>query len=292
MHWGGAREIVYDNSGVDNQNDYLSLLTWDLQPALTPGLESRWDSGKRFSLEMNLRSAVPGMPVGEMNDYDWLYTDRDWSHWSSSDVNLRWGFIMDAVSNWRVADSGPFALKLGVGYHLDWWAWGDRITDSLYSTTTGSNYPVPFGTYPGDDFRDRSDVLTTGINGINYEAAYHVPLFSLTVNLDWETIFLNMNGRIGPVLAFSHDEHVLRNLDFYDSAFGGPWVDAMLETGFRSSGRFIFTLRAEYAWLNETRGNSVMVTGSGTSSMFKGASGFAFSRIGVTALFSWDLRGP
>jgi len=111
------------------------------------------------------------------------------------------------------------------------------------------------------------------------------------VNLDWDTFFLNINGRIGPVLALSHDEHVLRDLDFYDSAAGGPWVDTLLETGFRSSGRFIFTLRAEYTWLNETRGNSLMLDGSGDSTLFNDASGFAFSRMGVTALFSWDLSG-
>jgi len=135
VHWGEAREIVYDNSGVENENDYLSLLTWDLQPALMLGLETRWESGKRFSLDLDFRSAISGMAVGEMNDYDWLYTDKDWSHWSSSDVNLRWGFIIDVEGNWKIADKGPFSLKLGVGYHLDWWAWRDTITDSLYSTT-------------------------------------------------------------------------------------------------------------------------------------------------------------
>jgi|GEM_PF-754521 len=292
VHWGGAREIVYDNSGVENQNDYLSLLTWDLQPVVTAGFDSTWESGKSNSLNLVFRTAVPGMATGEMNDYDWLYTDMDWSHWSSSDVNLRWGIIIDVVNNWRVADTGPFSLKLGVGYHLDWWAWRDMITDSVYSTTTGSVYPMPFVTYPGDGFRDLHDELTTGINGINYNVAYHVPLISLSIDLDWGTFFINTNGRIGPVLAFSHDEHVLRDLDFYDTAAGGPWVDALLETGFQSSGRFLFTLRGEFAWLNETRGNSVMVTGSGSSYLFKDAAGFAFSRIGVTALFSWDLSGP
>ncbi|MCK5735624.1 MAG: omptin family outer membrane protease [Spirochaetaceae bacterium] len=309
VHWGTAYEIVYDNSGVENDNDYLSLLTWDLQPVVTLGFESLWESGGRISLDLDFRSAIPGMATGSMNDYDWFYTDRDWSHWSSSDVNLRWGFIIDAVSNWQVVETGPFSLKLGAGYHLDWWAWRDSITDSVYSDTNGpsAGYPMPYDTdgavqgaqdLYGDDWRGLPDYLTTGINGINYETAYHVPLISLTINLNWSRFFINANGRIGPVLAFSHDQHVLRTDfgpdggHFYDSAAGGPWVDATLETGFRSSGHFLFTLRGEYAWLNETRGNTIVVPTDGSSSwMIKDAAGFAFHRIGVTAIFSWDLSG-
>ena len=307
VHWGGAREIVYDNSGVENKNDYLSLLTWDLQPVVMLGFDSTWESGKGNSLDLVFRSAVPGMATGEMNDYDWLYTDKDWSHWSSSDVNLRWGFIIDAVSNWQVAAAGPFSLKLGVGYHLDWWAWRDTTTDSVYSDVNGpsAGYPMPYDTNGtvqgaqdlyGDDWRGMPDYLPTGINGINYDVAYHVPLVSLSIDLNWGTFFIKSTGRIGPVLAFSHDQHVLRTDfgpdggHFYDSAAGGPWVDALLETGFQSSGRFLFTLRGEFAWLNETRGNTIVVPTDGSSSwMIEGAAGFAFSRIGVTALFSWDL---
>ncbi len=300
VHWGTAYEIVYDTSGVENQNEYLSLLIWDLQPAVTVGFESRWESGKKNSLDLKLRSAVPGMPVSEMNDFDWVYTDMDWSHWSVSDVNLRWGFILDAVHDWRIIHRGPFDLKIGVGYHLDWWAWRDTVKDSVYSTTyTTKTYPKLFDpshpTQP-DGFRDQLDAVATGVNAINYDVAYHVPLVSLTVGLNLNTFFLNANGRIGPVLAFSHDHHLLRydygpdGAHFYDSATGGPWIDATLETGFRTSGRFSFTVRGEYAWLKETRGDTVVVPTDGSPpGIAKDAAGFSFRRIGVTVLFSWTL---
>lgn len=296
VHWGTAYEIVYDTSGVPNDNDYMSLLIWDLQPAVTVGFESIWESGKKNSVSLKLRTAVPGMPVGEMNDFDWLYTDRDWSHWSVSDVNLRWGFIFDAVHDWRIINRGPFDLKVGVGYHLDWWAWRDTTKDSIYSelNQSGSYYPGPFPA--GDVWRGDIDVVATGVNGINYDVAYHVPLVSLTAGLDFRNFFLYANGRIGPVLAFSHDHHLLRTDlgpdggHFYDSAFGGPWIDVALETGFRSSGRFSFSIRGEYAWLKETRGDTLIVRSDGSpSGIAVDAAGFSFRRIGVSVLFSWTL---
>lgn len=301
VHWGTAYEILYDISGVPNDNEYRSLLIWDLQPAVTVGFESLWESGKKNSLDLKLRSAVPGMPVGEMNDFDWDYTDLDWSHWSVSDVNLRWGFILDAVHDWRIVSRGPFNLKIGVGYHLDWWAWRDTTKDSIYSVVNGPEgaYPMPYYTYGtvqgaqdlyGDVWREDLDAVPTGVNGVNYEVAYHVPLVSLTVGLNLNTFFLNANGRIGPVLAFSHDHHVLGELHYYDSADGGPWVDASLETGFRTSGSFSFTIRGEYAWLKEIRGDTLVVDNYGYPLRIdEDAAGFSFRRIGVTALFSWTL---
>jgi outer membrane protease len=295
--WGTAYEIVYDTSGVPNSHKYLSLLIWELNPAVTIGFESVWESGKKTSLDLKLRTAVPGMPVGEMNDFDWLYTDMDWSHWSVSDVNLRWGVLFDAVYDWRIVNQDWFNLKFGVGYHLDWWAWRDTIKDSIYSTTNQANsyYPGPFPA--GDGYRDTEmDPSNYGTNGINYDVAYHVPLVSLTVGMNFRTFFLNLNGRIGPVLAFSHDHHLLRTdfgpegAHFYDSAAGGPWIDAFLATGFRSSGRFSFTIRGEYAWLNETRGDTIVVYTDGSpSAIARDSAGFSFRRIGVTTLFSWTL---
>lgn len=299
--WGTAYEIVYDTSGTPNENDYLSLLIWDLDPTVTLGFESLWDSGTGNALEMKLTSAVPGMPVGEMNDFDWLYTDMDWSHWSVSDVNLRWGILFDVEFDHRFVDEGPFTLNLGAGYHLDWWAWRDTTKDSLYSTITGpsSGYPATFGTYSGDGFRDRPDVVATGVDGIDYEVAYHVPLISLNLGLDYPVFFFRAAGRIGPVIALSHDHHKLRTEDgnvdglhFYDSAFGGPWIDANLAVGFRTKGRFIFTIRGEYAWLNETRGDTLVVPTNGTESgTAKDSGGFSFRRIGVSVLASWNLGG-
>ena len=277
VHWGGAREIVYDNSGVENQNDYLSLLTWDLQPVVTIGIESRWESGKSGGLDLNLRSGISGMPVGEMWDYDWLtVNDSRPTYWSVSDIRLRWGFIFDVGYDWNLISTGIFSFNTGVGYHFDWWAWRDITKDSSYGV------PV-------------------GVSAIDYSVIYNVPVFSLKIRFTGRVSYLKITSRVGPVLAFAHDHHKLRiengnvdGLNFYDNAFGGPWLDIAISGGFHSHGNFSFEIIGEYAWLNETKGDSLTVYSDGLtpSTLSEDAAGFAFSRIGVTALFSWDLRGP
>jgi len=297
-HWGTAYEIVYDTSGVPNQNDYLSLLTWDLKPVVTLGLDSRWESGRRLGMDVNLQAAVPGLPVGEMNDWDWFYTDRDWSHWSLSDVNLRWGFILDVNQDWRTVRTGPFTLRLGLGYHLDWWAWRDTIRDSVYSDLNqpDSYYPGPFPA--GDGFRDTEmNPANYGKNGIDYRVAYHSLLALLAVDLQGERLFAGFTGRIGPTAAFSLDYHKLRydigplGVKFYDSALGFPWVDLALEAGFRSTDGFTLRLRGEYAWLAEIRGNTVIVDPfTGDRSISVDSGGFSYRRIGVSLLGTWNLE--
>jgi outer membrane protease len=228
-----------------------------------------------------------------------LYTDRDWSHWSVSDVNIRWGFILDAVYDWRVLNSGAFGLNIGVDYHLDWWAWRDTTRDSIYSDLNQPDSYYP-GTFPiGDGYRTVPDYITVGVNGINYETAYHIPLVSISLNFDWDIFFLYADGRIGPAIAFSKDHHKLRTdygpegVYFYDSAAGGPWIDVEMVIGFRINDRFSFSLSGEYAWLNEIKGDTVIQSTDGSPLTFSNDSGgFSFSRIGITALASWNLGGP
>jgi len=299
VHWGSAKEIVYPY-GKSNQNAYLSLLTWDLQPVYMVGIESRWESGEALGLNLRLRSAIPLMPVGKMTDYDWLYKNRDWSHWSLSDVTQRWGFTVDAITDWHLCTNSIFQFRLGVGYHLDWWAWKDNTKDSIYSTTPKSkNYPVAWDDYGAGQkgFRDVNDAVPMGVNAITYDVAYHVPMLSFTLVMEGKVVFLSATGRVGPVLALSHDHHLLRKeeygpdgVHFFDFAFGGPWLDAELEFGFRTSKGFSLSLRTEYAWLNETRGHVLLMPSNGKPlELATSAAGFAFERIGVSLLCAWTL---
>jgi len=298
VHWGRAEEIVYPNIEND-QNTYLSLLSWDLKPVYMVGIESRWESGKAFGLNLRLRSAIPFMPVGQMTDYDWLYSNREWSHWSLSDVTQRWGFTADVLTDWHLYAGPRVQFRLGVGYHLDWWAWEDSTRDSLYSTVPDADvYPVAWIGDPAASkgFRDRAGAVPCGVNAITYDVAYHVPVTSLTFAMEGKVMFLRTSGRLGPVLALSHDHHLLRKeygpdgVHFFDFAFGGLWLDAELEFGFRISKGFSLSLRAEYAMLNETRGHVLLKPTNGEPLQFVvNAAGFSFRRLGASLLCSWTL---
>jgi len=297
--WGRAREIVFDNSGVQNQNDYLSELLWDLKHTPLFGIKSDWRGNRANHLRMELSFAIPNMPVGKMEDYDWFYTDRDWSHWSLSRVRLRWGFILDVSYEEVLASSGFFKLKLGLGYHMDWWGWKDKIEDSLYSSFVrriNRKIPDKFSSVLKDGFRDRADVLSRGINGINYFAMYHAPLLTVRGSFEWDVIALSVLGRVGPVLGIGKDHHLLRTefgpdgVFFYDIVFGGPWVDTSLEIEFKITHRFLLSFRGEYAWLNETRGFSIMVpTNEKPASAGRKKGGLAFRRVGVNVFALWKL---
>jgi len=300
IFWGEAREIVFDTSGVQNRNDYLSELIWELRQVFILGIESHWRGKKMNGLEMKFNFAIPNMPVGKMNDYDWFFTNRDWSHWSQSHVKLRWGFIFDFLYEDVLVSLGRFKLKLGVGYHMDWWAWKDKIADSLYSTRgtkrPGRRFPDKFNQALGDIFRDKADIIPEGVNGINYWAMYHAPLLTVRCSFEWDVISLGALGRIGPVLGISKDHHLRRyeygpkGVYFYDLVFGGPWVDASIEVGFRITDRVSFLLRGEFAWLNKTQGYSILVpTNKKPIAVGEKTGGLAFRRIGVNALFLWKL---
>jgi len=297
--WGKAREIVFDDSGVQNQNDYLSELLWDLKHTPLFGIKSDWRGERANHLRIELSFAIPSMPVGKMEDYDWIFTDRDWSHWSLSSVKLRWGFIFDVSYEEVLASSGFFKLKLGLGYHMDWWGWKDKTEDSLYSSFDDADdrlLPDKFNSARGDGFRDRGDVVPVGVNGINYFAMYHVPLLTVRGNFEWNAIALSVLGRVGPVLAIDKDHHLLRaDLGpkggyFYSFAFGGPWVDTSLEVEFKITHRFLLSLRSEFAWLNETKGVKVIVPTEGKTAYFRRKKGgLAFQRVGVNVFALWKL---
>ncbi|CAD7841447.1 hypothetical protein S1OALGB6SA_669 [Olavius algarvensis spirochete endosymbiont] len=297
--WGKARELVFENTGVTSKNDYLSELIWELNRVFVLGVDSFWQGKKSNGLELRLDFAIPNMPAGKMDDYDWYYTDRDWSHWSQSEATLRLGFIFDFLYEEVLVRSGRFNLKVGAGYHIEWWSWRDKLTDSLYSTfvhRVDRSVPDKFSHGKGDKFRDRPDVLTVGSNGINYWVIYQVPSLSLRSSFEWDTISLSALVSIGPMLGIAKDHHLKRfeygsnGVYFYDVAFGGPWVGTTLEVGFKITDRLSFLLRGEFAWLRETRGSTITVpTNEKSVTIANKAGGLSFRRIGVNSLILWKL---
>lgn len=297
---GESCEIVRARSSPGGRNRYLSFLRWDIKPALTVGILSRWNSGGNHAFDFAFHAAVPGLPSGEMNDFDWLFTDRDWSHWSVSDITLTWGFILDIDWEWTPVRRGPLSIILGAGYHLDWWSWSDTTRHSVYSTLAqGRRYPRPFDSDPPlpHQFRNRRNMLSAGVNSINYSAAYHVPLGTIGIGLEIRQFFIRTRFRIGPALGLSHDHHRLRNLKggggglhFYDFGFGGPWTDMAVEIGFRTPRGFSLRLLFDYVRLGEFKADTVTVPTDGSPpAVSPGSAALAFWRLSAGITASWSI---
>ncbi len=263
LHWGEVQEIVYYSPTLEypTSNEYYSLLIWELKNILMLGLDTRWESGRAVGIEFDFDTAIPGWHSGKMNDYDWLFTDRDWSHWSLSSIDLKWGFSLDASIDLRVIDKGPISLHLGLAYHLDTWAWTDTMENSIYSTGY-DNHPIPFDSSSNHVFRDPEHVPNSiGVNAIDYEIFYHSLLAVFKVRVQKKKWFIEFAARIGPSLAHSMDFHKLRDggngLKYLNTGIGFPWIDGTIDVGVHFTERISLILRGEIAWKSAIRSHTI-----------------------------------
>lgn len=297
MLWGEARESV--NLGPEvahsTNNSYLSLLLWELKDIPMIMVKTRWDSGKIFGMELNFSAAIPGLPAGEMNDYDWFFTDRDWSHWSLSETTLRCGFSANTSVDFRVIDHGPLSFHLGLAALADYWYWSDILKEKIYSSTvSGITYPVPFDTSNRHDFRSITSSGNFGKNAVDYETGYFSLLSVFKLRIQNRLRFVEINARIGPALAITHDFHKLRNaglgLRIYNLGIGLPWMDCSFAIGVHITQRFSLTFRGEIAWLNDIVSDTHYYYGNlkyRSSAKVAGNSGFF--RGGMSVLLSWKF---
>ena len=302
-HWGRVNTIVYDNSDLPdlNNNPYYSLLGWDLMSIYSLGVEGKWEYARKAYIDFALRPAFKGQDAGQMDDFDWFYSDRDWSHWSLHDINIKWGLTADLFSSWELISASPFSLGLGFGYHLDWWEWTDRQVDNIYSKVENENknYPRP---YPRPDepaflthgFRNYKYMSTVGKNMIDNSVFALVLAASLDLNLKWEILYLRFLGRAGPVFLYGEDHHKLRSdggpdgIIFYDYALA-PWVEAQLEVGI-TLGAFVLSVRGEYAFAPPIPGIQHSVYSNNRPDGYAiGGGSLSLNRFTVSTLVSWRI---
>ncbi len=294
MHWGMAREIVnyVPAPKYPTENEYLSLLLWELKDVLMLGIDSRWENGNVLGLEFDLGVAIPYWFSGEMNDYDWYFTDRDWSHWSVSDIWLTWGIVADASIDFRILNTGPLSVHTGLSLHLDWWGWTDELKDNVYSQADPTvTYPAPFDESSNHVFRDQSWKSSyIGEPAIDFWFINSAILAAVKIHLQGRKRFAELSLRIGPALVYFYDLHKLRDLVFQDIGIGFPWIDGAGEVGVHLSKNFSLGLRFEVAWMNEIVTDTYYYSGSGIPlGSVENGGGFGFFRAGVNMFFMWKL---
>ncbi len=292
LHWGMAREIVnyVPVPKYPTENKYFSLLLWELRDILMLGIDTRWESGNVLGMDFDLGVAVPRWFSGEMNDYDWYFTDREWSHWSVSDIWLTWGIAADVSADFRILDSGLLSVHAGLALHLDWWGWTDELKNNIYSNTDISvTYPVPFDASSNHVFRDTSRKSSyIGESVIDFWFINSAVLAVIKTRLQGQKRFAELRLRIGPALVYSYDLHKARDRVYRDIGFGFPWIDGACEVGVHLSKNFSLGLRLEAAWMNEMVADADYYTASGVPvGSAASAGGFGFFRGGINMFFVW-----
>jgi len=253
---GQAREIVYDTGnestkGMSSSNGYyLSELIWDLTDIVYTGLSASLNFNNRLYVNAGVWTAV-SKGRGYMDDYDWVYFNNvagrpyylhdrngkvDLSHWSYSSVDVVNSVIFDFNLSYDFLRDPKWSFLTTMGYKYTFWDWSDIVLDSMYDQV--------------------DDVLTVGINAIDYALGLHIPYFGIRGGYSNNPgLILKGNLVYSPfVVGMAHDHHILRYRHFYDRTFMGQYLAGSLEAGYRFSPLFSLKVVIFGDYLFESKG--------------------------------------
>lgn len=260
---GQAREIVYDTGedsteGMSSYNGYyLSELIWDLTKILYIGASSSANFGNRFYINAGIWTSMND-GTGYMNDYDWVYWNsfagrpynlhdrdgkKDLSHWSKSTVTIENSLLLDINVSYDLLPGNRWNLSALGGYRYIYWDWSDLVVDSMYDAV--------------------DDVLTVGINAIDYSLGLHIPYIGFGFGYHSSNgVFVISRISYSPfVVGQDHDHHILRTengniggLHFYDEIYMGQFFSGSVGVGYEFSDFFSMKIQLAGDYLFETKG--------------------------------------
>lgn len=274
---GTASELVYDYPAGNKFK--ISELTWDLKDVVMAGVEGSVGFGRRFRLNVGVKSALAG-GEGLMVDRDWDYpesvtaflnaSDQNWTHESRHpDTSLDEGTMVDLSLSVVAMQSGPFSLRGIVGYKHDTWKWSARGGTFIYSTE-----------YPGS--RDLIGMFPEGVSIITYEQRYSIP--HVGVGASWTQPSFQLDARLlfSPLVSASDsDYHVLRGVLFEGDFSGGTYLGLGLKATWTITRHWSAALGVEYQSLPERIGD-VTITGLEGNGYFAGGGAIALSATTMT----------
>jgi len=211
---GEADELVYWPAGSDTQ---LSELNWTMENVFMvgAGITIQPSSWLKFNADI---SVAANEGSNEMDDFDWMYTTTDWSHWSHhTDVDLTKGSIFDINAELTFFRYHETSFSGLLGYKRDNWEWEARGGEYIYSV---------------NGFRDSIGSFEDDL-GITYEQTFDVPYMGLAFQADLSPVFLS--GRFIASTFYSatgKDTHHLRDLYFEDEFNNGTMISFDLASAY------------------------------------------------------------
>ncbi len=235
---GQATELVY---WPWMNNHKASELIWKIDSLYMVGLSASLEVMERFSVNVNgWFKAADGS--GTMDDYDWLYTGGEWSHWSHHDnTDVVTGNIIDISGEYAAVKTENLALSGIIGFKRDNFGWESR----------GGTY-----TYSSDGFRDTSGNFPD-VPAISYEQTYYAFYFGLGCDFDIEKFHLESKLVYSPfVSGEAEDTHHMRNLYTNDDFENGDMVAFEVKGAYNFVENFSVELGYSYQWYDIMQGNS------------------------------------
>jgi len=209
---GEANEYVYYEGRT------LSQLIWKIDDIYMIGAGVSVKPLRRLGVAINADAwSNISDGSGTMDDYDWMVTGGDWTHWSHHEnTDVTKGIMVDINVELTPFKAGPVGFSGLLGYRRDNWEWKGRGGSYIYYTASG--------TWPDDQL------------GITYEQIFNVPYIGIGVNGDFGAFDLKAR-LIGSPLFYGEtiDHHHLRNLVIYDDFIGEDMIS------FDIAGAYSFT---------------------------------------------------
>jgi plasminogen activator len=239
---GAAHEYVFANDGqytvsrLDWQIKDVNMLNASIGVRLTPWVSFKLEGGTKASGE------------SEVDDYDWVYKGRDWSHWSNSPQTV----ITDAN---RIDVSGNLSLFRHPNFSLDaiggvrWNQWGFEAYGGNYIYSSDPNNPATF--------RDTTGSFTNTQPGLSYKQNLITPYLGMQLNVMFERFALDASVAASPFSsAHDYDQHYLRGVLFQGSFHNGNYVDYKLGGSWKYSDKLTLTGNWEREQFSLTKGST------------------------------------
>ncbi|HUZ18634.1 MAG TPA: omptin family outer membrane protease [Spirochaetia bacterium] len=263
--YGSAQEFVYANGYV------LSELVWPLQPLFFAGSNATvsWPHG--LVLGVSVRLGIPAS-VGSMTDSDYLNLfDSSGAFFPANtartNLSVHDGFLngsttADAKIGWRVSEGLRASFQIYGGFKYMDYRWqannGYRQYPPEWSQWGSNPFPPPGSLYtPWSASEPKTAV--PGMVAI-YEQTYTIPLAGIAFGYQLSTVF-SLSGSVSfsPLASLNDiDQHLLRQLVFYDSVDSCLYVEPEVDITARVSDHFLIALGLTYLQITSPKdGNTI-----------------------------------
>lgn len=247
VYFGTAKELVYYTLAPSGPSFYkLSELDWPLRPAVYLGTRLSLETTSGFRMRADFRSGLPTR-VGYVTDTDYLNLDGTATNFSqhssylerlvAARLDLGWSFPL--ASDLSVAAFARYSI-----FDVKWSA-----QDGYYQYPPGfsptSLPPNPL--YP--PYTQDTKVPIYGLVAL-YEQRYSIPaiVFSGEYRLMHDALSVEASFAFSPFTSVHDiDNHVLRNLIYYDTVVGCTYMEPSLSFSFRPTSQF--ELRFDLSYL-------------------------------------------
>ena len=237
------------NEYVVNGNTVLSRLIWSIDELYMSGGGIKWkpSPGMVFTADLWLKT-LDGLST--MDDYDWLITGEDWTHWSHhEDTKVTKAAIFDISFKYTPSEFRDciIMLKPVIGYRVTDFEWQARGGSFIYTSDSNDI----------STFRDTEGEFPDGQLGITYEQMFHTPYTGFEIEIPAGFLFLTaeFTGSFA-VMGRAVDNHHLRDLETTAYFFWGNMFSIDLSAGINFTSNT--SLTGSYSYMNyfNLRGDS------------------------------------